>query len=219
MMRFPRREPPAFWAAREARWIEHWRAGDTAGRDPLRWEHEGRTLAQWFHGEVRGDAARLCIYCDDRLGTTSPANIDHFLPASVFGVLAIHWHNLYPACTSCNSTYKGARWHCRLLRPDIDFAADDDFDDWFRFEPQSGRLLPAPSADRKRRARVRLTLRVLRLNRPEICLARIDYFKDLVNTDAARLEQACVRGPYRFIARGVRAYRRRAAVAGSFDAS
>lgn len=86
------------------------------------------------------------------------------------------WSNLYPSCNNCNSTYKGKRWSCRLVRPDV-----DPVEAMFDFEPETGRLAPAPELDSTNRARVRMTIMVYGLNTKERCAERLSILRHLEN--------------------------------------
>jgi 5-methylcytosine-specific restriction endonuclease McrA len=108
MMPFRRQPAPEFWAGKEAQWAE--RVEDWSRLDPLGWQHENRTLREWFHSLCRGESEPpLCAYCDGALKLTARETIDHFAPRARFQALALVWHNLFPACDLCNETYKGAQ--------------------------------------------------------------------------------------------------------------
>lgn len=62
-----------------------------------------KALEKLFH--------RKCAYCESRLGTVDPENVEHFRPHGAVAErsdhpgyfwLAYTWANLYPACTYCN---------------------------------------------------------------------------------------------------------------------
>jgi uncharacterized protein (TIGR02646 family) len=198
MRRFARQAEPDFWGAYERRWLY-----ETTGKnvDPLTWRRKTRTLAAWFHELARaGDEARGCAYCDGLLGAVSPATVDHFLPQAGCRQLALSWANLYPACVQCNSTFKGTRASCALVRPDV-----DPVEAWFDFDEVTGRLEPSPEIDLRSRARVRLTIRVFGLNTTLRCVTRKQMLRDLSNALLAgrldHLEQKLKTGPYRFVTR------------------
>jgi len=211
MMPLRRREAPGFWRDRERSYLLR---EDVSCKYVLhQWRHKKRSLAEWFHAEVRAAAEpHLCAYCDARLAISSPETIDHFVPEHAVRELGLSWQNLYPACALCNSTFKGKKWSCRLLRPDVDLipaAGESELDAFFRhfyFDPATGTLSPAPGADPITRARVRLTLGVFRLNTTARCNARRDRWRDLLNAakhpcDDGRMEQLASQGPFRFVAR------------------
>lgn len=207
MMPLVRQAAPGFWAAREQQLLA---ALHEAGARPrvLAWQHESRSLADWFHASVRDPAQpRLCAYCDGALGETSAETIDHFFPQQRYPELALCWENLYPACHYCNQIAKRSQGSCRLLRPDVDLQGEpalQAFLRWFELDPESGRIREAPTATRKMRARVRLTLRVFQLNTPARCQARKMRWRDLLNAlkagDEARIHEDVAQGPYRFVA-------------------
>lgn len=107
------------------------------------------------------------------------------------------WENLYPACDQCNSGSKQTKYSCALLRPDV-----DPVEEWIEFHAETGELAPAPSLDRRTRARVRLTLRVFGLNTNDRCLTRRGRLRDLRNAakagDMEQVEEAVKYGPYRY---------------------
>lgn len=206
MRRFARQTAPEFWGEYERRWLYE---TASAKVDPLAWERQKRTLAEHFHEKVRGAGApKRCAYCDGPLGAESPATVDHFIPKHVHRAFGLAWDNLYPACVSCNSTHKGSAWSCALVRPDV-----DPVDQWFDFHEETGELHPAPELDRKTRARVRLTIRVLGLNARERCIQRRGLLQALrvrwSAGDIAYLEEALQVGPYRFVAEKFRAAKKR----------
>ncbi len=198
MRRFARQAEPGFWGAYERRWLYE-TTGPTV--DPLRWMREKRTLADWFHEQVRVDGeARRCAYCDGPLAVESPETIDHFLPQARCRQLALTWANLYPACTQCNSTFKGTQTSCALVRPDV-----DPVEAWFDFHEETGQLAPAPELDRKTRGRVRMTIRVFGLNATERCKERQRMLRTLDHAlrgrDIEYLREAAKAGAYRFVTR------------------
>jgi len=195
---FDRQSEPDFWAEKERRWLR----GDTSAKAALHgMQHQSRSLSAWFHEKVRpAREPRLCAYCDGPLKETSPETIDHFIPEHADRSLGLAWTNLFPACATCNSTFKGQKWSCRLVRPDR-----EPVDRWFELDLETGRLVPALELDRVTRARVRLTIRVLGLNAEERCRARVWTWRSLVNAakdpvDAMFLEHHASEGPYRVVA-------------------
>ncbi|RMH47322.1 MAG: hypothetical protein D6694_02180 [Gammaproteobacteria bacterium] len=56
----------------------------------------------WWQAYSQGNGGRLtCAICD---GTMNHAiTVEHYLPKSIYPVLALHPHNLIPACDKCNS--------------------------------------------------------------------------------------------------------------------
>lgn len=57
--------------------------------------------------KVRDLTRTTCPYCGTQ---ESPYHIDHYLPQSVFSEYSILSCNLIPACSSCNSRYKGDQY-------------------------------------------------------------------------------------------------------------
>lgn len=122
---------------------------------------------------------------------SSPETIDHFIPEHAAPKLGLWWSNLYPACSFCNNTAKRTKWSCHMLRPDVDLlpregeADVEAFLRFFDFDPEDGRLSPAPDTDPVTRARVRLTIGIFHLNEPTRCLARRNRWRDLLNAESA----------------------------------
>lgn len=200
MIRFPRQSEPEFWGQFERRWLY-----ESQGKgEPLRWKHEKQTLAEHFHERVRPSGEpRNCAYCDGRLRSTSAETIDHFIPKKGPGLawrLALAWANLYPACSYCNSTAKRTGGSCFLVRPDV-----DPIDAWLFYDPETGSLEPAPELDRLQRARVRRTLRILRLNTATRREERRKLFQELRRAwrsgDNEYIAAARRDGPYRIVVR------------------
>ena len=189
-----RAQQPGFWAEIERDFLA---SGDKKASYFFHSRRrENRTIAQHFHDCVHaGGRLDLCAYCDGPLGETSPPAIDHFIPESVSRDLALWWNNLYPACTSCNSSHKRDQWACWLLRPDV-----DPVEKMIDFDPETGALMPAIDFDRKERARVRLTLRVLGLNTNARRAARKRALRLLRSASEADIEESRKIGPYRMVA-------------------
>ena len=45
-----------------------------------------------------------CVYCESSVDLTSPCNIEHFHPKSVYPRETFEWDNLFTCCSLCNST-------------------------------------------------------------------------------------------------------------------
>jgi uncharacterized protein (TIGR02646 family) len=143
MRRFRRAGAPAWWVEYRERWNTHClEKGDDrdAARTKLHgWQRERRSLADWFHDLVREDhGPPVCAYCDGPLREQSPPTIDHFIPDSVCAALALAWPNLYPACFSCNSTFKRTDCNPNAARPDV-----DPVEEWFDVYPVTGEVAVA----------------------------------------------------------------------------
>lgn len=160
MRRFVRQAAPPFWWERFERWLT---LATRERRPPLHdWQHENKTLAQWFHETVRAEADdRTCAYCDQHLAVSSTDTIDHFVPVHACPGLGLAWDNLYPTCSFCNSTLKGPRWSWHLVRPDL-----DPVEEWLEIDWETGMLRPSPTlvAHPGIRRRVRRTIAMLGLN-------------------------------------------------------
>ena len=196
MKRFVRNASPDFWREREDAWLES--APRTSGKDAFRnRKYERRTLADWFHELVRpDDHPRNCAYCDGPLGETSPPTIDHFIPEREAPTLGLSRENLYPACSSCNTTYKRDQWDVFLIRPE---KLDEK---WIEVE-YDGELRPAPDLAPVAARYVRYTIEILGLNEPPRPRARARAWQTVVNASRAGnhafIEQLAAEGPYRLV--------------------
>jgi uncharacterized protein (TIGR02646 family) len=198
MNRLDRQPAPPFWAEKERQYLD---VKKDAGKALREWTKENKSMATWFHECVRPQGeSRNCAYCDAILGESSSETIDHFIPCYFDRTLGFAWTNLYPACQACNTEFKGTKWSCKLLRPDI-----DPVEDWIAFDPEDGRLYPAPEFDRKTRARVRLTIKVFGLNAFTRRQSRRKVWKSIWNamkvSDDEMLQLYAREGPYRLVSR------------------
>ncbi len=209
MTPFPRQPEPSFWAEKERAWIEK-AAVVSAAKALHGWLHEGRSLAWWFHRRVRPPREpELCAYCDGQLGATSPPSIDHHVPLAQDPSLGLRWLNLFPICTTCNSTYKRDAWSAGMIRPDTEWVVG-----WFSVTWR-GEIEPAAGLDAVTGERVRRTIAVLGLNAKERCLSRrrvLERALELIEGLGApgsrqrlgrlkRLMKLLRGGPYRFVSR------------------
>ncbi len=211
MTPFPRQPAPAFWLEKERAWLAK-RPPVTASDALHGWKHEGRLLAVCFHEEVRPPREpRLCAYCDGELGATSPPTIDHFVPLAVDPTLGLRWSNLFPTCTTCNTTYKRDAWVPAMVRPDEDWVVG-----WFVVN-WKGEVAPGGGLDKATRERVQKTIDVLGLNTKARCIARrsvLQRAQELLQAieegraprplaALKRLMKLLRGGPYRFAVRQV----------------
>jgi uncharacterized protein (TIGR02646 family) len=211
MTPFPRQLAPSFWGDKERAWLE--KVDLLSANTALHgWSYQGRSLAFWFHQLVRPlREPRLCAYCDGELGATSPPNIEHFVPVSRDRTLGLCWSNLFPTCTTCNTTYKRDAWVPEMVRPDRDWVVGWFAVNW-KGEVEASALLDAPTRDR-----IQKTIDLLGLNDKARCIARRQVFEralellDALETGPAarrlaklkRLMKLLRGGPYRFVARQV----------------
>lgn len=205
MRRFDRQDPPAFWAGYVVRWLgllSRPEAEAPSAKDKLQqWQVASQKLAKWFHDTVRpAGEPSLCAYCDGTLKEQSPETIDHFVPEHRCPQAGLTWANLYPACSSCNSSYKRTRWSWHVVRPDL-----DPVDKWFDLDPESGALRVAPEFERQAgvRRRVNRTIKLFNLNEPTRCRARRTVIRNVSNAltshDWAHVDDMRQNGPYRFV--------------------
>lgn len=65
-----------------------------------------------------------CYYCEQKIGKTDYAHIEHYKPKSQFPELSFEWENLHYSCNKCNIK-KGTKWN--QDHPILD-PCDDDTD-------------------------------------------------------------------------------------------
>ncbi len=110
-----------------------------------------------------------CAYCDGYpIGAQSRKEVDHFKPRTAYPALVCTWSNLYLCCTACNSA-KLDEWNRHLLRSD---ERSYDFARYFIVDSLTGELQANPDATPAEMRRAGESIRVLNLNRPELCISR-----------------------------------------------
>ena len=98
---------------------------------------------------------RKCAYCESRLGTVGPEDVEHYRPHGAVAErrdhpgyywLAYSWENLYPACIYCNQRRRDRpTWHEPISGPIAGKATS------FPLEDESRRALsPEDDLDRER---------------------------------------------------------------------
>ena len=105
--------------------------------------------------------AHHCNYCDALLGHSAEPTVDHFLPKQIFSSQSYRWRNLYVACRGCQR--KGIDYDRRTLRPDEEGYA---FERYFRYRYDGA--IQNIAQDPVDRVRAEITLRVLKLDDPEL---------------------------------------------------
>lgn len=69
-----------------------------------------------------------CPYCDMHAMEFDSSSIDHFIPKSLYPLLAIYPKNLVVACSACNDRIKGKKIYLPIMHPYF-----DNLDDFFNF--------------------------------------------------------------------------------------
>lgn len=111
-------------------------------RDLYRDDQVRMALEKLFH--------RKCAYCESRLGTVAPEEVEHYRPKGAVAEqpehpgyywLAYRWENLYPACTFCNQRRRDRpHWDRPVTGPTTGKGTS------FPLEDESGRAM-TPEAD------------------------------------------------------------------------
>lgn len=133
---------------------------------------------------LRNSTNRHCAFCDDAI---KKGTIEHFRPSSRFPKLSYVWHNLFPCCSDCQE--KRNEFSKDLLKPD---KQDYKFNKYFLYNSISGKIDVNPGGTENDRKRAEETIRIYKLNRPELIEARMDCFEYYQNVESEKR-------PFRFI--------------------
>ncbi len=142
-------------------------------------QREDRSVYSETRQALRELTVGHCSYCDGYpVDESGEEQVDHFKPKSrpEFFELVGDWKNLFFACCACNKA-KLAQWEEALLRPDSD---DFEFERYFIFESDSGKLAPNPTVGPADQHRALRTIEILGLNRPGLCTGRRRTAKSLL---------------------------------------
>ncbi len=180
------------------------------GENPLSPDEE-KTLGEWWNNEyltkkskavwswkgkydLLKDALFLCnndhcAYCDCHpLKDDRGFEIDHFKPKKKFPLEAFTYFNLFPCCNECNK--KISNYDVLLVKPD---EIGYKFEDFFRYNPFTGEILPNPSNSDKNQKRAFETIKIFRLNIGNKPRNRITAIKKEIKYDTLFDER-----PYRY---------------------
>ena len=146
----------AAWTAEYVNWSK-----DPVEREPRRYRHPDIRAA------LEAETHSKCAYCEGRIGHISFTHIEHKLPKGKHPTLVCAWGNLTIACQKCN-TNKGQynEPNCPLLDPHVD-------------DVEKEVAFAGPMALARRSARASATITRLKLNRPELLLARSEVLRRL----------------------------------------
>ena len=134
-------------------------------------QREGKKIYDIVRNALREMTDGHCSYCDAcPVTATGKEKIDHFRPKSrlEFYHLAYAWDNLFYTCSACNGAKK-EKWDERLLKPDD---PDYDFERYFLYQSDSGKLEANPGAANDEKERAELTIAIFNLNRDGSCEMR-----------------------------------------------
>ncbi len=156
-------------------------------KDDFIWAiYQGKKVNTILLPILRDSTKKHCAFCDNKI---TKGTIEHFRPSSKFPRLSYVWHNLFPCCSDCQE--KGSEFTKQLLKPD---RKDYKFSDYFLYNSISGKLDVNPKANEKEKKSAEETIRIYKLNRPELIEDRMDCFEFYQNVEFEKR-------PFRFIFR------------------
>ncbi len=145
--------------------------------------------------DLRSAYGHTCAYLGVRIENYELATVDHFKPKTKHPNLAYEWHNYRLALHQINRIKDV---HEDVLDP---FDVEDG---WFEMNRLTGELAPAESLDPELRARVKSTIKRLRLNDVDYCATRMKYHDGYLNLNLDNTEPsfnfAAVRLEFPFVA-------------------
>jgi uncharacterized protein (TIGR02646 family) len=167
MVRINRRTPaPPLLTQNRDRWTVRWQEICAAGtgRD---WatRRAKRLLQEALHPLSFGK----CTFCEGLLGVTTDLEVEHYYPKIIRTDLAFAWINLLPSCRLCNRSKRDQDHQGALLKPD-----EEDPEPFFWIHPDTGKLEADPSLDEPARHRAMETIRLCDLQRPALCIKRLE---------------------------------------------
>lgn len=128
-----------------------------------------------------------CMYCESLISHIDYGDVEHIKPKSTFPEETYNWDNLGYSCPKCNRDYKKDVYDPNLINP----YADDPKD----YLMAIGGIIHAINGN----DRGRITLAVIRLNRPELLQKRMSVlisFQDLIlrfNTATNQTERDAIK--------------------------
>ncbi len=87
---------PEILASNGARWLEEFLA------DPTNKTRRYRYRNPEIKSALRTETSDKCVYCESKLGHSSPGDVEHKMPSSKAPMLHFKWPNLTLACQECN---------------------------------------------------------------------------------------------------------------------
>ncbi len=163
MIRLDRENVPQILVANREAWTAeyvNWH-DNRVSREPRRYAHPD------IRSALETETHSKCAYCEARINDVAYSHIEHKLPKGNNPTLICAWANLTIACPRCN-TNKGEydEPECPLLDPHVD-------------DVEREVAFGGPMALPRGGERADATITLLKLNRPELLLARSEVLKRL----------------------------------------
>lgn len=187
MMKMQRPQQPAWLKENYKKWGKRFKRKleNLALKDDFAWAtHEKKKVNVKLLPILRNATNKHCAFCDDKI---KKGTIEHFRPTSKHPLLSYFWHNLFPSCNDCQE--KGSGFDKSLLKPD---RVDYDFRRYFLYNSITGKIEINPRATEIEQIKAAITIRIYKLNRPELIEDRLDCFENYQNV-------ADEKRPFRFI--------------------
>lgn len=159
MMKMERVDPPQWLSDDWEQWGREWKISNSQGKE---WSWRvGDVKKRELTTQLKRCTKYHCSYCDSwPIGKrTIKDTIDHFRPKSNFELIAYQWENLFIACHYCQE--KGSKFDELLLKPDEETY---DFDEYFKYDKDSGKLIPNPKKSAENQERAAITIDFFKLN-------------------------------------------------------
>ena len=96
MRRLTKGSIPPILVAEGARWLQEHTDDPESNTKRFRYRHPDIKKA------LRDETGWKCVYCESKLGHSSPGDVEHKIPSSKVKAKHFDWNNLTVACTECN---------------------------------------------------------------------------------------------------------------------
>jgi hypothetical protein len=174
-----KRPTPEILAREGADWLRDFLADPTSASARYRYRHAD------IKRVLRDETAWKCVYCESKIGHSSPGDVEHKIPSGKVPALHFAWENLTVACTECNR--RKSDYHDDTL-PFLDPYADPVENDVVHAGPFVSWRSGAQRAE--------LSIRLLEMHgmqRPQLVQQKMDVLErarslaDLIAVDAGTL--------------------------------
>jgi len=194
MMRIVKNPAPEFLRSNYKKWGKRYKAkrkNPTKSNDFVWATYKGQKVNVLLLPFLRTETNYHCSFCDGFPLETTGETVEHFRPKASFPLLSYLWANLLYCCKYCNEN-KGEKFEKLLIKPND---RHYDFETYFLFEYDTGRIEPHPALIGIDRLKAENTIRLYGLNECNRPFRRKFYLKQFQKTQNPDIEDF----PYRFI--------------------